>query len=146
MMLAIKLTLLLFLGLLCIGLLMMVVTQLTQRYFLGLAAGCLFLFGSYFGLFISGPPSWTVILPSVHLTYTTLIPVRSLPLGNSYLYWGVWIAGLALIGRPAQPETGPPRQLGIGITRIISHFLGVFIMKSNQPMTVIAKGIVKQFR
>ncbi len=96
-MLAIKLALLL-LGLLCLGLLMMVVTQLTQRYFLGLAVGCLFLFGSYYGLFISGPPSWTVILPSVHLTYTTLIPMRTIPLVYSLLYWVVWIAGLTLLG------------------------------------------------
>lgn len=97
-MLAIKLTLLV-LGLYCIGLLMMVVTQLTQRYFLGLAAGLLFLFGSYFGLFISGPPSWTVILPSVHLTYTTLIPIRTIPVVYSYLYWGLWIVLLVLLGR-----------------------------------------------
>ena len=42
--------LLLGLGLFCFGLLMMVFTQLTQRYFIGLVVGVLILFGSFAGL------------------------------------------------------------------------------------------------
>lgn len=90
--------LLLGLGLFCFGLLMMVFTQLTQRYFIGLVAGVLILFGSFAGLSLSGPPAWAVTLPSAHLTYLTFTPVRTLPVIGSVLYWSAWIGLLAGIG------------------------------------------------
>lgn len=90
--------LLLGLGLFCFGLLMAVFTQLTQRYFFGLLAGILILFGSFAGLSLSGPPAWAIALPSAHLTYLTFLPVRTLPVISSVLYWSAWIGLLAGIG------------------------------------------------
>lgn len=90
--------LLLILGLFCLGLLMMVVTQLTRRYFFGLLAGCLALASGYIGLFLSAPPVWSLILMSEHFTYMGQFPLRNVPLGYSILYWAVWIALLAAGG------------------------------------------------
>jgi hypothetical protein len=90
--------LLLGLGLFCFGLVMLVLTQLTQRYFIGLAAGVVILFGSFVGLGLSGPPAWAVALPSAHLTYTTFIPIRISPVIWSVLYWSAWIGLLAMMG------------------------------------------------
>ena len=52
--------LLVILGLTFIGLMMMIVTQITGRYFLGLLAGILLLAGSFVTTFVNGPPGWWV--------------------------------------------------------------------------------------
>jgi len=83
---------LLALGLFFIGLVMMVITQLSGRYFVGLLTGCLLLAGSMMSLFLNGPPSWWVYTPGAHLTYIGLYPLRMVPLSYSFLYWSVGIA------------------------------------------------------
>jgi hypothetical protein len=89
---------LLALGLFVFGLLMLVVNQLTGRYYYGLLAGGLVLFGSYLSNMLSGPPPWAKWLPGYHLTYMTLIPMRTIPLWYSFAYWGVWILLFWLVG------------------------------------------------
>ena len=89
---------LLALGLFAFGLLMLVVNQVTGRYYYGLLAGGLVLFGSYQGISLSGPPSWAKWLPGYHLTYMTFIPMRTIPLWHSFVYWGVWILAFWLVG------------------------------------------------
>ncbi|MBG0785510.1 MAG: hypothetical protein H0S79_10440 [Anaerolineaceae bacterium] len=89
---------LLALGLFAFGLLMLVVNQVTGRYYYGLLAGGLVLFGSYQGISLSGPPSWAKWLPGYHLTYMTFIPMRTIPLWHSFVYWGVWILLFWLVG------------------------------------------------
>lgn len=89
---------LLALGLFSFSLLMMVVNQLTGRYYFGLLAGCVALFGSLISISLSGPPPWAAWLPGAHLTYMTTIPFRSIPLGYSITYWIIWIAIFGLVG------------------------------------------------
>ena len=89
---------LLALGLFVFGLLVLVINQVTRRYYFGLLAGAVILFASYMGIFLSGPPSWAKWLPGYHLTYMTLIPVRTIPLWYSFVYWVAWILLFWLIG------------------------------------------------
>ncbi len=89
---------LLALGLFGFGLVMMVVNQLTKRYYYGLLAGCVVLFGSLVSIELSGPPPWAVWLPGYHLTYLAMIPIRTVPLWRSFAYWTIWIFILWLIG------------------------------------------------
>ncbi len=85
--------LLVILGLAFIGLVMMIVTQLTRRYFLGLLAGFLLLAGSFMTMFLNGPPGWWVYTMGAHLTYIGLFPLRTIPVVYSILYW---LAGISL--------------------------------------------------
>ena len=78
---------LLALGLFAFGLLMLVVNQLTGRYYYGLLSGGVVLFASYQGTGLSGPPSWAKWLPGSHLTYLSILPVRTIPLWHSFVYW-----------------------------------------------------------
>ena len=89
---------LLALGLFAFGLVMMVVNQLTGRYYFGLLAGCVALFGGMVSIMLSGPPPWTVWLPGYHLTYLGMLPNRMFPLEYSFLYWSGWIATFGLVG------------------------------------------------
>lgn len=89
---------LLTLGLFGFGLLMMLVNQLTRRYYYGLLAGCIVLFGSMVSIELSGPPPWAAWLPGSHLTYLAMIPNRTIPLAYSFLYWAIWIAVFWLAG------------------------------------------------
>ncbi len=85
------------LGFIFIGVVMMIVTQLSKRYFLGLLAGCLLLAGSFMTLFLNGPPSWWVYTMGAHLTYIGLFPLRTVPVATSVLYWlaGIGVAATA---------------------------------------------------
>ncbi len=89
---------LLTLGLFSFGLVIMVVNQLTGRYYYGLLAGCVVLFSGLVSIGLSGPPPWAVWLPGYHLTYLAMIPVRIVPLWRSFAYWTIWIFILWLIG------------------------------------------------
>ncbi len=89
---------LLALGLFFIGLVMMVVIQLSRRYFLGLLTGCLLLAGSFMSLFLNGPPSWWIYTPGAHLTYIGLYPLRMIPLSSSIFYWFIGITLAFVIG------------------------------------------------
>ena len=89
---------LLVLGLFGFGLVMLVINQITKRYYYGLLAGCVIFFISLVSIELSGPPSWAAWLPGYHLTYLAMIPVRTTLLGYSFLYWAVWIAGFGLAG------------------------------------------------
>jgi hypothetical protein len=89
---------LLALGLFGFGLLMMVVNQLTRKYYYGLLAGCIVLFAGMVSIELSGPPAWATWLPGSHLTYLAAIPIRTIPLEYSFIYWTVWIAVFWLAG------------------------------------------------
>lgn len=89
---------LLALGLFFIGLVMMVVIQLSRRYFVGLLTGCLLLTGSLMSSFLNGPPAWWVYTPGAHLTYIGVFPLRVVPLSYSFLYWSVGIVMAFAIG------------------------------------------------
>lgn len=89
---------LLVLGLFAFGLLMLVVNQLTGRYYYGLLAGGVVLFGSLVSTYLSGPPPWVKWLPGTHLTYLAMLPVRRIPLWHSFVYWVVWILVFWLVG------------------------------------------------
>jgi hypothetical protein len=89
---------LLALGLFSFGLVMLVVNQFTKRYYFGLLAGCVVLFAGMVSIELSGPPAWATWLPGYHLTYLAMIPVRTMPLWQSFLYWTVWIVFLWFAG------------------------------------------------
>lgn len=89
---------LLALGLFAFGLLMLVINQLTGRYYYGLVAGGVVLFGSLVSTYLSGPPPWVKWLPGTHLTYLAMLPVRTTPLWQSFTYWPVWILIFWLVG------------------------------------------------
>jgi len=89
---------LLALGFFAFGLLMLVVNQLTGRYYYGLLSGGVVLFASYMGTSLSGPPPWAKWLPGSHLTYLAMLPVRKIPLQHSFIYWAVWILVFWLMG------------------------------------------------
>jgi hypothetical protein len=88
----------LLLGLFAFGLLMLVVNQLTGRYYYGLLSGGVVLFASYMGTSLSGPPPWAKWLPGSHLTYLSSLPVRMIPLQRSFIYWAAWILVFWLVG------------------------------------------------
>ena len=89
---------LLALGLFAFGLLMLVVNQLTGRYYYGMLSGGVVLFASYMGTGLSGPPPWAKWLPGSHLTYLSILPVRTIPLWHSFVYWAAWILVFWLVG------------------------------------------------
>lgn len=89
---------LMFMGFVAFGLLMMVIDQLTRKYYYGLLTGIIVLFGSMTGLMLSGPPAWAKWFPGWHLSIINVMPVRSIPISQSFAYWGVLIIALYLIG------------------------------------------------
>jgi len=89
---------LMFMGFVTFGLLMMVVNQLTGKYYYGLLTGIIVLFGSMVGFMLSGLPAWAKWLPGWHLSYINVMPVRTVPTNQSFAYWGVLIIVLYLIG------------------------------------------------
>jgi hypothetical protein len=89
---------LLMLGLFGLGLVMLVINQFTKRYYIGLLAGCVVLFAGMVSIELSGPPAWAAWLPGYHLTYLAMIPVRTIPLWQSFLYWAIWIMLFLLVG------------------------------------------------
>jgi hypothetical protein len=78
---------------------MMVIIQLSGRYFIGLLTGCLLLTAGLMSLFLNGPPSWWIFTPGAHLTYIGLFPLRSIPIIYSILYWTVGITLAFAAGR-----------------------------------------------
>lgn len=92
--------LLFMLGCYGLGLLMMVVSQLTQRYLAGYLAGIFALFASYVTIMISGSmPAWTRLFVYKHMLLASYpYPFREMPLSQSFLYWGIWLALLAGLG------------------------------------------------
>lgn len=89
---------LLALGLICFGLIMMAAVQLGGKYYYGLLAGLVLVFGSFVSTMLSGPPAWAKWLPGWHLTYITVMPVRTIPLGFSFFYWLVLFIFFYLLG------------------------------------------------
>lgn len=85
--------LLFLLGCYGLGLLMMVVSQLTQRYLAGYLAGLFALFASYVTIMISGSmPTWTRLFAYKHMLLAHYpYPFRDVPLSQSFLYWAIWL-------------------------------------------------------
>ncbi len=89
------------LGFWALGTLMQVVTLLTGRYLYGYFATLLVLMGSYVvsGSLVNVPDVILLLPPIRNLIFTFYpYPFRSIPMGWSYLYWGVALAVLFLAG------------------------------------------------
>ena len=79
------------LGLFSFGLVMLIINQLTGKYYIGLITIFALIMLSYSAGFLSGQPNWTLYLPGRHLTFLDVLPVRLVPFEYSFLYWGIWI-------------------------------------------------------
>lgn len=90
--------LLIFLALFTCGLFATVITLFTSRSLFGLIGGFSFVFVSLIGNSLSGPPSWVKFLPSHHVAYLGSLPVRTIPVPTSVLYWMIWICLLISLG------------------------------------------------
>jgi len=90
--------LLIFLALFTCGLFATVITLFTSRSLFGLIGGFTFVFVSLIGNSLSGPPSWVKFLPSHHVAYLGSLPVRTIPVPISVLYWMIWICLLISLG------------------------------------------------
>ena len=90
--------LLIFLALFTSGLFATVITLFTSRSLFGLIGGFSFVFVSLIGNSLSGPPSWVKFLPSHHVAYLGSLPVRTIPVPISVLYWLIWICLLISLG------------------------------------------------
>jgi len=90
--------LLIFLALFTCGLFATVITLFTSRSLFGLIGGFTFVFVSLIGNSLSGPPSWVKFLPSHHVAYLGSLPVRTIPVPTSVLYWMIWICLLISLG------------------------------------------------
>lgn len=90
--------LLIFLALFTCGLFATVITLFTSRSLFGLIGGFSFVFVSLIGNSLSGPPSWVKFLPSHHVAYLGSLPVRTIPVPISVLYWMIWICLLISLG------------------------------------------------
>ena len=90
--------LLIFLALFTCGLFATVITLFTSRSLFGLIGGFTFVFVSLIGNSLSGPPSWVKFLPSHHVAYLGSLPVRTIPVPISALYWMIWICMLVSLG------------------------------------------------
>lgn len=90
--------LLIFLALFTSGLFATVITLFTSRSLFGLIGGFSFVFVSLIGNSLSGPPSWVKFLPSHHVAYLGSLPVRTIPVPISVLYWMIWICLLISLG------------------------------------------------
>jgi hypothetical protein len=89
---------LLLLGFFSFGMILLLVNLITDRYYLGLIAGFSILLLSYISVSLSGPPSWARFLPGAHLSYVQIIPIRSISLWQSFLYWLILITTTVSIG------------------------------------------------
>ena len=85
-------------GLFTCGLFATVITLFTSRSLFGLIGGFSFVFVSLIGNSLSGPPSWVKFLPSHHVAYLGSLPVRTIPVPISVLYWMIWICLLISLG------------------------------------------------
>ena len=90
--------LLIFLALFTCGLFATVITLFTSRSLFGLIGGFSFVFVSLIGNSLSGPPSRVKFLPSHHVAYLGSLPVRTIPVPTSVLYWMIWICLLISLG------------------------------------------------
>ena len=90
--------LLIFLALFTCGLFATVITLFTSRSLFGLIGGFSFVFVSLIGNSLSGPPSWVKFLPSHHVAYLGSLPVRTISVPISVLYWMIWICLLISLG------------------------------------------------
>lgn len=90
--------LLIFLALFTCGLFATVITLFTSRSLFGLIGGFTFVFVSLIGNSLSGPPSWVKFLPSHHVAYLGSLPVRTISVPISVLYWMIWICLLISLG------------------------------------------------
>ena len=90
--------LLIFLALFTSGLFATVITLFTSRSLFGLIGGFSFVFVSLIGNSLSGPPSWVKFLPSHHVAYLGSLPVRTIPVPISVLYWMIWICLVISLG------------------------------------------------
>lgn len=90
--------LLIFLALFTCGLFATVITLFTSRSLFGLIGGFSFVFVSLIGNSLSGPPSRVKFLPSHHVAYLGSLPVRTIPVPISVLYWMIWICLLISLG------------------------------------------------
>ena len=90
--------LLIFLALFTCGLFATVITLFTSRSLFGLIGGFSFVFVSLIGNSLSGPPSRVKFLPSHHVAYLGSLPVRTISVPISVLYWMIWICLLISLG------------------------------------------------
>jgi len=79
------------LGLFSFGLAMLIINQLTGKYYIGLITIFALIMLSYSAGMLNGPPEWTLYLPGRHLTFIDSMPVRKVPFEYSFIYWGIWI-------------------------------------------------------
>ena len=90
--------LLLFLALFTVGLIVLTFTQVTSKSLWGLIGGFAFIFISFIGNVLSGPPAWVKWLPSMHFAYIGGSPVRTISVLISYAYWLILIILLTTLG------------------------------------------------
>jgi hypothetical protein len=96
---AVQVMLLLILGWFSLGLLMMVVTQLSRRFLVGYLTGLVVLFASFAVAWISSPPPWVKLFIFKHLMFNHFpLPFRDVPVNLSILYWVFWLLLLSMVG------------------------------------------------
>jgi hypothetical protein len=94
-----QILLLLMLGWFCLGLLMMVVTQLSRRFLVGYITALVVLFGSFAVSWVSNPVAWTSLFIYKHLMFNHFpLPFRDIPVNESVIYWMFWLLLLASLG------------------------------------------------
>ncbi len=94
-----QIVLLLMLAWFCLGLLMMVVTQLSCRFLVGYITALVVLFASFAVSWVSDPLAWTNLFIYKHLMFNHFpLPFRDIPVTMSVLYWLFWLFLLAGIG------------------------------------------------
>lgn len=94
-----QILLLLILGWYGLGLLMMVVTQLSRRFLIGYLGGLVALFASCAVAWISNPPPWTRLFIFKHLMFNHFpLPFRDVAVSLSVVYWAAWLAVLLAAG------------------------------------------------
>lgn len=86
------------LGLFSFGMVMLIINQLTGKYYIGLITIFALIMLSYSAGFLNGPPVWTNYLPGRHLSFIDSMPVRRVPFEYSFLYWGIWILIIWTLG------------------------------------------------
>jgi len=91
--------LLLMLGWFSLGLLIMVVTQLSRRFLIGYLTALVVLMASFAVSWISNPPTWIKLFIYKHLMFNHFpYPFRDVPVSQSVFYWGIWLLLLSGLG------------------------------------------------
>lgn len=94
-----QILLLLLLGWYALGLLMMVITQLSHRVLVGYLAGLLILFSSFAVSWSGNLPVWTKLFIYKHLMFNHYpYPFRDVLVTQSIFYWFIWLVILPASG------------------------------------------------